>query len=94
MIQKPPKPGDNILETLDQIGDYLNWAQEQVNQNIEVDLAGLDYSIEKACEIMRESDQDIKDQAESKITVIVEQLEKLAEALRSHPMVTDDMERD
>lgn len=88
--KQPPKLGDDILETLDQIGDYLEWAQAQIQNNVEVDLAGLDYSIEDACKVIKDSPQHIKDEAEPKMTIIVEQLEKLAVALRDHPMVAED----
>ncbi len=96
MTETPPKPteNDDILEVLDKIQAYLIWAQEQIKNDVEVELAGLDYSIEEACKIVRESDQAIKDQAEPKIGLIVEELEKLAQALRDHPMTQENTQED
>jgi predicted translin family RNA/ssDNA-binding protein len=87
MSLEPPKTHDDIEKTLDELIVYLQQAKSEIEADVEIELDGLEDSVQNVCDAVKKSPQELKDKVEPKMSVMVKELEALAETLKEHPDV-------
>lgn len=77
---------EDINHRLDELIVYIDESVSKVNDNIDVDLAGLDFDVAKVIDAVDHLDDDKRAAVQDKLQSMVASLEDLRDSLKDHPM--------
>jgi uncharacterized protein YoxC len=85
---------DEINQRLNELITYIDQAVAEVNENIDVDLAGLDFDVAKVIDAVDQLDDDQRGAVQGKLQSMVDSLEDLRDSLKEHPLASEPSDDD